>query len=81
MCSEVSGRRFPNVWPQVSLAPLSPALPSEIDGSCAAGSIAVFGVVDGRPDLSVIVYTPATQADAERVRALVRRRSADAAAA
>jgi hypothetical protein len=47
-----SNRRFPNVWPQLPLAPPSPALPNEIDGSCAAGSIAVFGVVDARPDLN-----------------------------
>ena len=52
LACEASSRRFPNVWPQLSLDPLSPALPAEIDGSCAAGSIAVFGVVDARPDLN-----------------------------
>ena len=28
--------------------------------------------VDGRPDLGMVVYNPATPADAERIRALVR---------
>jgi hypothetical protein len=28
-------------------------------------------IVDGRPDLGVIIYTPATSADAERVRRLL----------
>jgi len=51
------------VWPQVSLAPLSPALPSEIDGSCAAGSVAVFGIVDGRPDLNHRYTTSMTARD------------------
>ena len=27
--------------------------------------------VDGRPDLSMIVYNPATRADADRIRSLV----------
>jgi hypothetical protein len=27
--------------------------------------------VDGRPDLSMVIYNPATPADAERVRSLI----------
>ncbi|TAI62809.1 helix-turn-helix transcriptional regulator [Bradyrhizobium sp. Leo170] len=33
--------------------------------------------VDGRPDLGMVVYNPATPADAERVRLLIESRSAD----
>ncbi|MDI4235828.1 helix-turn-helix transcriptional regulator [Bradyrhizobium sp. Arg237L] len=33
--------------------------------------------VDGRPDLGMVVYNPATPADAERVRSLIESRSAD----
>jgi transcription regulator MmyB-like protein len=33
--------------------------------------------VDGRPDLGMVVYNPATPADAERVRSLINSRSAD----
>jgi transcriptional regulator with XRE-family HTH domain len=33
--------------------------------------------VDGRPDLGLVVYNPATPADAERVRSLIGSRSAD----
>ena len=35
--------------------------------------------VDGRPDLQMIVYNPATSADAEQIRSLIERRSAIAA--
>jgi hypothetical protein len=35
--------------------------------------------VDGRPDLQMIVYNPATSADAEQVRSLIERTSAIAA--
>jgi transcriptional regulator with XRE-family HTH domain len=34
--------------------------------------------VDGRPDLSMVVYNPATQADTERITSLVEARSTDA---
>jgi transcriptional regulator with XRE-family HTH domain len=34
--------------------------------------------VDGRPDLSMVVYNPATQADADKIRLLVEARSANA---
>ena len=30
--------------------------------------------VDGRPDLSLVIYNPATPADAEKIRSLVKRR-------
>ena len=33
--------------------------------------------VDGRPDLSMVVYNPATPADAERIKALIASRSVD----
>jgi hypothetical protein len=31
--------------------------------------------VDGRPDLGLVIYSPATPADADRVRSLVKRRA------
>ena len=34
--------------------------------------------VDGRPDLSMVVYNPATPADADRIRSLIEKRSANA---
>ena len=30
--------------------------------------------VDGRPDLGVVIYNPATLADAERIRSLIKAR-------
>ena len=32
--------------------------------------------VDGRPDLSLVIYNPATPADAEKIRSLVKPRAA-----
>ncbi len=32
--------------------------------------------VDGRPDLSLVIYNPATPTDAEKIRALVKPRAA-----
>jgi MmyB-like transcription regulator ligand binding domain len=34
--------------------------------------------VDGRPDLSMVVYNPATPADADRIRSLIEKRSVNA---
>lgn len=43
--------RLPNTWPQNDAGP-AVALPDPVDGHCAAGSVAVFGIVDQRPDLN-----------------------------
>ena len=48
---DASLHRLPNVWPQNADAPRT-AVPDPVDGSCAAGSVAVFGVIDQRPGLN-----------------------------
>jgi hypothetical protein len=54
---ETGMRRVPNVWPQSAVGLPAAAVPNEVDGSCGAGTMAVFGVVDDRPDLNHR-YTP-----------------------
>jgi hypothetical protein len=34
--------------------------------------------VDGRPDLSMVIYNPATPADADRIKSLIQARSTNA---
>jgi hypothetical protein len=45
-------RRLPNVWPQNSAGLPAAAIPNAVDGSCGAGTLAVFGMVDNRLDLN-----------------------------
>ena len=49
-CGKVAVR-FTNAWPIDASLLVSPALPNA-DGSCTAGSVPVFRVVDNRPDLN-----------------------------
>jgi hypothetical protein len=48
---DASPDRLPNTWPQTRDLPAA-AVSDVIDGHCAAGSVAVFGLIDHRPDLN-----------------------------
>ena len=52
LACDSAARRLPNVWPQTSANVPAAATPDAADGHCGVGTIPVYGLYDGRPDLN-----------------------------
>ena len=52
LACDSAARRLPNVWPQSSANMPAAAIPDAADGHCGVGTIPVYGLYDGRPDLN-----------------------------